>query len=404
MSEHLSDNEVRRVSRHWRTPPALLRNPNSPEAFEGAGILAEFDSDAGLLLWQCYRDVLLWASTPPEKRTGLFHDRTGDPASRGKVEPSLNSRLPEDALRAVRRLQRGSRQLRGDDGSIVTAAMAVATGAERIGAPATAIAYAQLSAAVDPSSASSALAVGRLALRIGHDPVAETWLRRSIALARRRRDWGTYGAALADLGWFRERNNRLADARHEYVKAMRVGRRWGLVETVGEALRGLLRVALLQDDQGAAERYAPMVLRKHRVEHPQRAGVLLEVAEVEVRRGDYERAERMLRTALSGLISAEQEVRGLVLLIRVSGFLGDWQSVECVWHRAEDMIEDAYGLSHEGVRALLVLARAGAELLQDGNADRAAQRALSYARQSGDEELIAECDAFLARARLPRAT
>ena len=50
-----------RPTRYWRVPPALLRNPSSPETFEGEGILAEYPAEAGLLLWQCYRDVLLWA-------------------------------------------------------------------------------------------------------------------------------------------------------------------------------------------------------------------------------------------------------------------------------------------------------------------------------------------------------
>ena len=395
--------EARRPHRLWRVPPALLRNPTTPEAFEGASILAECRGETGFALWQCYRDVLLWASTPPEKRAGLFHDGGGDLALPEISESSLVDGLDVDTLRALRRLRRGAIQTYRDDGPMATAAMVVAVGAERRGATATSVAYAQLSAAIDPSSASAALAVGRLALRLDHAPVADTWLRRTIALARRRRDWESYAAALAVLGQFREQKNRLDDAHGEYVKALRVSRRFGLQHTRSHAVSGLLRVALLQEDQEAAERYAGWALSTHRRGHPRRASVLVDVAEVELRRGAYEVAEKMLSTALSGLAGSD-EVRALILLVRaVASVFGEGQSVEYAWHRALDVIDDEYGCSVEAVRWLLKLAHAGAEVLQESHADRAAQRALGCARQNGDEELIAECDAFLARARFPRA-
>jgi tetratricopeptide (TPR) repeat protein len=402
MSEHPSKKRPRRVNRHWRVPPALLRSPTTPEAFEGASILSEFRGDTGFALWQGYRDVLLWASTPPEGRAGLFHDGGGDLGSPEASEPSLVERLDVDTLRALRRLRRGALQQHGDDGSMVAAAMAVAVGAERRGAAATSVAYAQLSAAIDPSSASASLAVGRLALRLDHAPVADTWLRRTIALARRSRDWESYAAALAALGQFREQKNRLDDAHGEYIKALRASRRWGLQDTMGHAVSGLLRVALRQEDQEAAERYVVRALRIHRRGHPRHASVLVDAAEVELRRGAHARAEEMLRTALPGLAGAE-ELRALILLVRALGGIGEGQGVGYAWHRALDVIDDEYGCSGEAVRSLLTLAHAGAELLQELHADRAAQRAHACATQIGDEELIAACDAFLARARFPRA-
>lgn len=396
-----SDKEARRLSRLWRTPPALLRNPSSPETLEGEGILAEFSGDSAVALWQGYRDVLLWASTPPEHRAVLFHDGQGAPCV--AVEPSPGSSLDMETLRALRRLRRGARELRNDDGSMMAAAMTVANGTERLGAAATAIAYAQLSAAVDPASAEAALAVGRFALRLNQTPVAETWLRRTVALARRSRDWVTYAGALTKLGALCERQNRMVDARREYLKAMRVARRYALQKTMGTALSGLLRVAVREDDQEAAERYAVLALRAHRGDDPDRARVMLEVAEVELRRGTHERAALLLRKALPKLTNAEREVRALILLVRVLGALGDRYGVEDAWQRAMEVIEDAYGYSEEAVRMLLTLARAGAEVLQESQADRVAQRALVFAKRLGDEDMIADCNAFLARTRIPRA-
>ena len=162
------------------------------------------------------------------------------------------------------------------------------------------------------------------------------------------------------------------------------------------------RRALRQEDQEAAERYAGWALSTHRREHPRRARVLVDVAEVELRRGAHERAEAMLRTALPGLAGVE-EVRALILLVRALGGVGEGQSVEYAWHRALDVIDDEYGCSGAAARWLLKLAHAGAEVQQELHADWAAQRALGCARQIGDEELIADCDAFLARPRFPKA-
>lgn len=394
-----SEEVRRRMNRVWRIPPALLRNPSSPESFEGERILSEFRGHIAFELWQCYRDVLLWAATPPEGRAALFHKRGGDLAAQEADEPE---RLDIDTSRALRRLRRGALQPHGDDGSMVAAAMMVAITAERRGAAATSVAYAQLSAAIDPSSASAALAVGSLALRLDHTPVAETWLRRAIALARRSRDWDSYAAAFAVLGQFREQKNRLDDAHGEYTKALRVSRRWGLQDRMGDAVSGLLRVALRQGDQEAAELYVARALRLYRRGHPRRAGLLVDAAEVEVRRGGHERAADMLRTALPGLAGAE-EVRALVVLIRALAGVGDGSGVEHAWHRALDVIDDEYGCSREAVCSLLTLAHAGASVLQESHADRAARRALAHAKQIGDEDLIADCDAFLMRARFPRA-
>lgn len=396
------DKEIRRLSRLWRVPPALLRNPRSPETLEGESILAEFRGDSGFVLWQCYRDVLLWASTPPEVRTGLFRGRESNTAREDAFEPSPGSGLDMETLRALRRLVRGARG-RGDDGSMVVAAMAVANGMERLGAAATAIAYAQLSAAIDPADAEAALAVGRLALRLDQTPVAETWLRRTIALARRSRDWVTYAVARAGVASLCERQTRWVDARQEYLKVMRVARRHALPKAMGKAVSGLLRVAVRQDDQEAAERYADLALRSFRRDDPARASVLLDVAEVELRRGAHERAAFLLRKALPKLTDADREVRALTQLVRALGASGERCGLEDAWHRAMEVIDDAYGCSGEAVRLLLTLARAGAEVLQEPHADRAAQRALLHAKRIGNGELIADCDTFLARRRLSRA-
>ena len=383
-----------RSSRRWRVPPPLLRDPSAPETLEGERILAEHPGEAGLLLWQCYRDVRLWADTPPRLRPELFHR----PDSPQRRETTEGARLDPEMLRGVRSLHaalRGS----GDRGAMVSAALCVAAAAERAGAAATAVAYTQLAATAAPAAAAPALAVGRVAARQGHAPMAETWLRRTIALARRSGAWECYGSALTELGRLREAAERFREARAEYRRAFLLARRHGLHETHGRAVSGLLRIALREGDDVAAEKYATGARRAHRRDHPDRGGVLLDVAEVELRHGRHARARALLREVPVPADPFEQ-VRVLTMLVRAAGGTGDRPAVQEAWHRATGLI-DAFASDADGARLLLGLARAGAEVLEDTQADVAASRALLWATRAEDAALMEECTTFLARTRLP---
>ena len=384
--------------RSWRVPPALFRSPNAPETLEGERILGEFPGHAGLLLWQCYRDVRLWEGTPPELRAGLFH--RPDP---GQLRELMEAaRLNPGTLRAIRTLHASLRRSEDDDGSIVSAALTIAAAAERVGAPATAVAYTQLASAAVPSAPGPAFAVGRVAVRLGHHGVAETWLRRAISLARRSREWDCQGAALIELGRLREKTGLPREARTEYWRAFRLARRRGLHAMDGPAVSGLLRIALLEGDDVAAELYAKSALRLHGRNHPDRGSVLLDVAEVELRRSRHRRATVLLEEALRTRTEPFDQVRALTKLVRAAGGDGNRAAVQEAWHRATGLI-DAFGSGGAGARLLLGLARAGAEVLEDTQADVAAYRALLRATAARDPALVDECSAFLSRTRLPRS-
>jgi tetratricopeptide (TPR) repeat protein len=382
-----------RPPRYWRVPPALLRNPSSPETFEGESILAEYPNEAGLLLWQSYRDVLLWAMTPPELRAELFH--RPDSEQRREAARGLDPAMVR-AVRTLRQALRGSRI----NGSVVSAALSISAAAERVRATATAMAYAQLASAAVPSMAGPALTAGELAARLGHPAVAETWLRRTIALARRSGDWACYGGALTAVARLRERAGRVRGARTEYRKALRLARRRGLHETKCRALGGLLRIALQEEDQPAAERYAAYALRVLGQDHPERGIVLLDVAKMELRRSQFAQAATRLNEALRSQIGTDGQVRAWTMLVRAAGGVGDETGVEAAWHRALDLI-DTFGSTSAAARLLLGLARAGGEVLAETQADAVARRARSYAARLGDSSLADECSAFLSRARLP---
>jgi hypothetical protein len=129
--------------------------------------------------------------------------------------------------------------------------------------------------------------------------------------------------------------------------------------------------------------------------------VLLDAAEARIRRGAHARAARLLSEALSSPTETGERVRALTMLVRVAGATGDRVGVEDAWHRAMDLIE-AHGSTALGARLLLGLARAGAEVMAEVQADLAAHRALRWAAiAGGDDALRDECTAFLSRVRFP---
>jgi hypothetical protein len=182
--------------------------------------------------------------------------------------------------------------------------------------------------------------------------------------------------------------------------ALRFARRWSLSETHCQAVRGLLRIALREGDDVAAERYANAAQRLHGLEHPERGSVLLDVAEACIRRSAHTRAAVLLRQALPSRSDTDEQVRALTMLVRVAGAKGDRAGVEDAWHRAIEVIEP-HGATAPGARLLLSLARAGAEVMAEVQADLAAHRALWWATQASDAALCDECAAFLSRVRLP---
>jgi tetratricopeptide (TPR) repeat protein len=283
---------------------------------------------------------------------------------------------------------------------MVSAALSIAAYAERAGSASTAMAFTLIAAAAAPTAAAAALAVGRLAVRQHHTAMAEAWLRRTIALARRHRTWVSYGGALIGLGVVAERRERRREAHAAYRMAVRLARRRGLTETQGQAVRGLLRIALREGDDVAAEGYADSAMRLHHLEHPERASVLLDVAEARIRCGAHARAAALLREALPSQTGTVEKVRALTMLVRVAGAMEDRVGVEEAWHGAMDLIE-AHGSTALGAGLLFGLARAGAEVMAEVQADLAAHRAQRWALAGGDDALGAECAAFLSRVRLP---
>jgi tetratricopeptide (TPR) repeat protein len=232
----------------WGIPPAILQEADEP--FEGSHVLDELPGDAALLLWRALRDVLLWAAVPPARRGNLFSPGAGERRLADVAAAALEADI-EVALVTLAAVPATPEEVHEE--IVCLMCRQVSGWAEARGAWGTALTYAQAAALAAPTDAAAAYEVGRLALAWGRDARAETWLRRTVGVARRARAWEPYTRAYVDLGAVLERRGAHAEARRQLVRAYRAARRYGLLPLRAAALHGLMRVAR-PDSQGGYDR------------------------------------------------------------------------------------------------------------------------------------------------------
>lgn len=306
-------------NRRWAIPPAMLREAD--ESFDGITVLHENEGDVGVLLWQSFRDVSLWAQTPPEKRGQLF-----GPAAATRRRESM-SRLSLDrplevwlaVLSAV--LEHPDR---ASSPCVAVACIEVSRLAARAGQPRTSLSFAVAAAQVLPYHPVAALEVGTAALRAHRLVTAEIWARRAVALARRHGDWRAYSEAMLDLGTLANLRAEASRARTYYVKALKVGRRKGLTDVRAAAYFGLFRTAIEYGPLDRAERYAREVVRLLGRKKAESAPVYVDLAALRIAEGQLAEASRLLDWLLNlPSTPAPSQARALALVSRVAALTGD---------------------------------------------------------------------------------
>lgn len=372
----------RKTQRRWRIPPVLTQGP---EVFEGLGVLDEVPGDAGVMLWQALRDASLWAESAPELRAGLFHPRASSP-------DAAFSALPGELVAAVRDLY----ALCMDPGShdpvrVAAACRAVAHWAEERGLLATALAFCQSSALADPMDAAAACDVARLARRRAEEARAETWYRRTVAVARQRGDWATYSRAFLGLGALHARRGSLSAARRFHMRALRAANRNTLRELEARALHKLFSVAVGVGNRAEAVRLAGSALAMYGAGHPRTPRLALDVARHWGDGGHFQRALPVLRALLPRLEGSPLRVAALAELARAAAGTGDADAFLDAWAQAWELAREEPGVDPPA-RAVLSLARAAAALGAWSKAETAARHALRIAteRQESRATTVAE--------------
>jgi tetratricopeptide (TPR) repeat protein len=346
----------RNATRRWCIPPAILREPD--ETLEASQILEELKGDLGLLLWNSLRDVTLWASVEPERREGLFTSEAAEKRLRDlrscAVDPTLEVSLTTLAA-VVGSPGTASPEL------VSLVCVEISRWAQERGAFGTALAMAQAAALASPEEAGPAYTVGNLALRWGRNARAETWLRRCIGLARRRKDWQSYAQAYVDMGLLYARREMRGAARRYYTMAMRAGRRHGLLAVRGSALHGLFLLAMEAGELDDAERYARAAMRAYGRGHPRQPELQHDFAYLWVTRGSYGRAIPILQKLLVSRTEPSDRALTLAILARAAAGTGERRLYEEAWSNAWSIINRP-GAREDNVRTLLELARAAVHL------------------------------------------
>ncbi|HEX6369119.1 MAG TPA: hypothetical protein VF006_09305 [Longimicrobium sp.] len=334
----------------------MTREPG--ETLEGVHVLDEFPAELSLLLWSALRDVTLWAATPEERRAALFSPnaeaRRRELAAQVRLDPAL-----ELALATLVSVVSHSAETR----PMVVREMCldVSRWARQKGGMGTAVAFAQAAALASPQEPVPALAVGRLAVEWGRPARAETWLRRSIGLARRARDWESYGGACVVLGEIYLRGGQLRVAERFYLFAARVARRQQLRAVRAQAMHGLMRVRMaVGEDLDAAERFAELAKRAYGRAQPN-ADLEHDWAHLLVQRGEWDRAVPVLRRQLAVVTDAGKRMVCHALLAHTSARRGDAEVYERSWKEAWALKDDPAAAPHTPT-ALVHLGKAAAHV------------------------------------------
>ncbi|HZG41903.1 MAG TPA: hypothetical protein VEY93_02995, partial [Longimicrobium sp.] len=183
------------ATRRWCIPPAILRDTD--ETLEGVQILQEFPNEHGLLLWKAYRDVTIWAATEPEDRLELFVAGAAGRRLQQLREVPMENRIVL-ALTLLVAVVSTPESIRAE--AVTLACQGVSVWARERGKLGTALLFAQAAALASPEQGRAGYDVGSLALLMDRPARAETWLRRTVGVARRGKDWESYALAYVDLG------------------------------------------------------------------------------------------------------------------------------------------------------------------------------------------------------------
>jgi hypothetical protein len=289
-TESLERPAQHRLSRRWCLPPAVLRDPS--DLLEGDRILAESPNDFGLLLWQTVRDVTLWAGTPPEARGQLFGQGSADTRLALLVAAEVPPQAPTAAIDTLHALLTLSRP---DSDLLSLCCLEVAAWARGADRHHTAVAFAQAGALASPLFAEAALQTGLLARAAGQVSRAETWLRRSVGLARRSRDRVSYTTALVELGAVAEAQGAAERAERYYRKGYKAGLRYGARAARMRAAHGLFRLARERNDHATAAQFALSAQSLYEQDAPGGVALLIDLFRFWKNLGELRRARLVLK-------------------------------------------------------------------------------------------------------------
>jgi tetratricopeptide (TPR) repeat protein len=375
----------RKTQRRWRVPPALKRGD---EIFEGLGVLDELSGERGLVLWQSLRDALLWADAQEDERAALFA-ADAERARMAAIVASQPSPELEEPLGVLARMLGEPAQI--SEEMVALACRRVSQWADNEGLLTTALAFAQAAATVTPGDAGMAYAVGKLARRRAEYARAETWFRRTIALARQIGDWATYSQAFLGLGRMYMQRGNLPAARRFLVRATRAAQRNSLHGIEAMAQHDLFAVAGLADRPVEASQYARAAYEAYGPHDPAIPRLAQDVAYWWIIQGHHAEALPVLESVLPHFTQPSDRMTVLGSIARASGGLGQRDRFREAWEAAHDLLRNTATHEH-AAQGLLDMAHGAASLGLWDKAETAAREAMETGSRRNEARirLIAE--------------
>ncbi|HYJ80146.1 MAG TPA: tetratricopeptide repeat protein [Longimicrobiaceae bacterium] len=383
----------RKTQRRWRVPPALAQGGG--ETFEGLAVLDEASGEQGLVLWQSLRDALLWGGAPPTERSALFAPAAEQSRLAAMLAAGMDAEM-EPPLKVLAAMVGAPEQAREEN--VGLACRLVAAWADERGKLGTALAFSHAAAVVVPGDPAAAFAVARLARRRAENARAESWYRRTVALARQAGDWPTYALAFLGLGTLYVQRGSFPAARRFYIRAHRAATRNTLHDVEGMALHDLFGIAVETGNAREANALARAAHRAYGNRNPKLPRLAHDVAYFWTTQGEFARALPVLERLAEIVRSPAERLLVFADLARAAGGVGQRELFQTAWDQTWDILQGGE-TEEEAARALLDLAHGAASLGIWDRAERAAQAALDVATRRNEARVRLAAEAVLDSAR-----
>jgi tetratricopeptide (TPR) repeat protein len=355
-------------------------------------ILREVGSEAGVLLWQSYRNVMFWATAEPGERAALFSPE----ASRKRLAEVAAARLPQELvepLNVFAALLAAPEDTPGD--AVAAACTAIGEWAEEEQHGATALAFTQAAALAMPRSAALALKVGQVARDRAEMARAETWFRHAIMISRQVGDWETYARAYIALGNMAIKRGSFPVAHRMHIKALRAARRKGLPALQGMAAHDLFVVATETGRHAQAEEYARAAFRAYGPHHERLPVLAHDVAYLWMQQGHFAPALEVFEALRPHVVGRRE--RGLTVvsnIARAAGGIGDREAFRKAWVEVNRLSKEPEVRPALGI-AMLELAHGAASLGEWDRAEQAAEQALAVATELRQAKVMISAETVL---------
>lgn len=372
----------------FRIPPALLRDSNPMEA---GAILDEIEDGLGLLLWRRARDVALWTDTPAHRRGEIFAQT---------AKPGAGVEELREPVSVLARMVQESTVVTEEE--VADACREIARWAESSSYLATALAYTQAAALLQPTDAETARQVGRLARRRAEYARAETWFRRAIYLARRFEAWETYSRAYMGLGTVYRLRGNLPKAERCHRRAAVIAHKWRRRGLAGEAFHELSVIATERDHIDRAETYIARAVIAYGPKHPMLPRLAADVARLRMTQGRFAHAVAILRALLPRLSDPLVRLSSVANLVQSAGAAGLSEEFGEAWGEAGHL------LTYPGAEAIesavyAALARGCMGMRDWRRAEAMAETAVRTAYRRGESKVWMEAESILEAIRSERA-